>query len=422
VPLNSSSKNKVPVSKEGLQRLRNGHPWLYEDQIQGAPFSRLAEAALVPLGEHWFFYSPASKLRLRRLGPTERFWPHGEKFPREICSTPEEFAEHFAPAVRELMKQSFLIKKRHLPEKSECFRWIFAENDFIPGLLVEAYGPTLVAQIQSAPVEKFWPVLKKILLEVFQEHSPYKSEQIRIIEQRHLPVRKLEGLEVIENPLADNLQELQWNGFTWKINPGGSQKTGSYLDQAPNHRKCADYARKIKAQTAWDLCSFEGGFSLHLLNEGLSVLAVDQSASALSRLQENVELNKLPLEKLKTQQEDIFDFLKRAHQESLKADLISLDPPAFVKHSKDKERALRAFKELNLRALHCLNAGGILVSCSCSHHISIDDYRKMLKAAAHDARKPVRVLEVAGPAEDHGPLLGFSESEYLQAWFLELAL
>ncbi|MEO5667869.1 MAG: rRNA large subunit methyltransferase I, partial [Bdellovibrionota bacterium] len=111
---------------------------------------------------------------------------------------------------------------------------------------------------------------------------------------------------------------------------------------------------------------------------------------------------------------------KSAHQGGYRADLIVLDPPSFVKNPKDKDRALRAFRDLNLRALHCLNPGGLLVSCSCSHHIDPEDYRHMLKGAAHDARRSVRILEVHGPAPDHAPLLGFIESEYLQAWYLEV--
>jgi 23S rRNA (cytosine1962-C5)-methyltransferase len=322
--------------------------------------------------------------------------------------------------LKEIFQGSLKLRLRHLPEDSECFRWIFAENDFLPGLLVEAYGSKLVAQIQSAPIEKFWPVLKKHMLEAYALLSGFPASKIQIIEQRHLPVRLLEGLEVVEREEAESAEEaLKWNGFLWKMSPGGSQKTGSYLDQAVNHKRTAEYAKRIGAKTAWDLCSFEGGFSLPLLKAGVRVLAVDQSEKALQTLRLNVELNKLPLENLETRHDDIFDFMKHAHTEGMKADLIVLDPPSFLKNPKDKERALRAYKELNLRALHCLNAGGILVSCTCSHHIYPEDYRKMLKASAHDARKSVRILEVMGPAEDHSPLLGFVESQYLQAWYLE---
>jgi 23S rRNA (cytosine1962-C5)-methyltransferase len=416
-----SAGSAVPVTEEGLSRLRGGHPWLYEDQVLGHAFSGLHEPALVPLGEHWFFFSPKSKLRYRRLGPTQRYWPTGStEIPRKPILSLEEFELQFGPSLRALFEGSLKLRLRHLPKESECFRWIFAENDFIPGLLVEAYGPKLIAQIQSAPVEKFWPILKRYMVEAYQSLSSWPAHKIEVIEQRHLPVRLLEGLEIVERDESEVVPEvLKWNGFLWKMSPGGSQKTGSYLDQAVNHRRVAEYAKRIGAKTAWDLCSFEGGFSLHLLKAGLHVLAVDQSEKALQTLKENVLLNQLPLENLETFHEDIFDFMKRAHTEGLKADLIVLDPPSFLKNPKDKDRALRAYKELNLRALHCLNPGGILVSCTCSHHIHPEDYRKMLKAAAHDARRSVRILEVMGPSEDHSPLLGFVESEYLQAWYLE---
>ena len=408
----------LPVTKEGLGRLRSGHPWLYEDHLSPKAFS-LSEPAVVALGEHWFFYSPQSKLRLRRLGPSTRFWPDAD-LPRAPIVTVEEFARVFSEPLRELFAGSLKSRLQLAFEGDACFRWIFAENDFVPGLLVEAYGHVLVAQIQSAPVEKFWPVLRKLLTEVYAAGTSRKVSDLKVIEQRHLPVRKLEGLELVDEARSDERHPLRWNGFDWSLCPGGTQKTGSYLDQAVNHRRTAELARKMKLRTAWDLCSFEGGFSLHLLEAGLEVLAVDQSERALETLRANVRLNALPEDKLQVRKDDVFEFLKNEHKAGGSVDLIVLDPPSFVKNPKDKERALRGFRDLNLRALHCLKPGGLLVSCSCSHHIQPDDYRRMLKGAAHDARRNVRILEIRGPAPDHAPLLGFVESEYLQAWYLEV--
>jgi 23S rRNA (cytosine1962-C5)-methyltransferase len=414
----ASAAPQLPVTQEGLGRLRSGHPWLYEDHLAPKAF-RLLEAAVVPLGEHWFFYSPQSKLRLRRLGPSTRLWPNAE-IPRAPVTTTEDFARLFGAPLRELFARSLQSRLALRFEGDACFRWIFAENDFVPGLLVEAYGPVLIAQIQSAPVEKFWPVLKQLLVGVYAEGTGLAPAKVKVIEQRHLPVRKLEGLEVIDDARSEERHTLRWNGFEWDLCPGGSQKTGSYLDQADNHRRTAELAVKMGHKTAWDICCFEGGFGLHLLKAGLSVLAVDQSERALEAVKKNVATNKLPAEKLETRQDDVFEFLKAEHQKGTKVDLIVLDPPSFVKNPKDKDRAIRAFRDLNLRALHCLKPGGLLVSCSCSHHISPEDYRKMLKGAAHDARRSVRILEVKGPAPDHAPLLGFIESEYLQAWYLEV--
>ncbi|MEO5668570.1 MAG: hypothetical protein ABIR96_10965, partial [Bdellovibrionota bacterium] len=303
---------ELPVTKEGMNRLRSGHPWLYEDHLRDNAF-KLKEAAVVPLGEHWFFYSPQSKLRLRRLGPSTRFWPDAD-LKREPVTTTEAFKEIFASPLRELFRRSLKSRIQLAQEGDVCFRWIFAENDFVPGLLVEAYGPVLIAQIQSAPVEKFWPVLKDLLLEVYAEGSRFEASEIHLIEQRHLPVRKLEGLEIIDEARSEERHILRWNGFDWTLCPGGSQKTGSYLDQAFNHRRTAELARQMKLKTAWDLCSFEGGFALHLLKEGLEVLAVDQSERALEALKANVKLNQLPEEKLELRKDDIFEFLKSAHQ------------------------------------------------------------------------------------------------------------
>ncbi len=422
-PPRPGAATRQPVNGEGYARLRAGHPWLYEDQLEPTLANSLTEPAVVALGEHWFFYSPASKLRMRRLGPAARYWPSGDPGrSRAPVTTLVDFRLQFSQALRELFDASLRSRLRHAPEGSECFRWIFAESDFLPGLLVEAYGTTLVAQIQSAPVEKFWPVLRELLVASYAAGKGIDGDAVRVVEQRHLPVRELEGLPVEEAPGPVAPEIVVWNGFRWHMSPGGPQKTGSYLDQAANHRRAGDYAQRLGAAEAWDLCSFEGGFSLHLLRAGCKVLAVDQSERALATLAENVALNALPAEKLETRHADIFEFLKDAHGQGMKADLIVLDPPSFVKKAKDMERAMRAYHELNLRALHCVRPGGILITCACSHPVRPDDFQAMLRSAAHDARRAVRILERCGPSEDHAPLLGFAESEYLQAWYLECVL
>jgi 23S rRNA (cytosine1962-C5)-methyltransferase len=404
------------VTPDGLKRLRSGHPWLYRDHL-GPQFKGPAQAAVLPLGEHWFLWSPASKLAMRRLGPAERMWPNagtqgvpGSEAPREPILTGEAFDTVFGPALKTQWAATY-ARKRALLQGERCLRWIFAENDGLPGLVVDAFEDELVAQIQSAPVEAFWPQIRTLLGEAFSEGG---GGTARWTELRNSGLRALEGLPLTDGPAAQT-REIAWNGFRWLMTPAGPQKTGAYLDQRDNHRRAAAWARDLKLKNAWDLCSFEGGFSLHLAKAGLDVLAVDQSERSLETLRRNAELNGLGV---RTEQGDVFHFLKAAERRSV--DLISLDPPSFVKSRAELDSAMRGYRELNLRAFHSLRPGGLLVSSACSHHVGRTDYGRMLKEAAHDARRTVRVLEVQGPSPDHGPLLSFPESEYLQAWFLEV--
>lgn len=377
-----------------------------------ADFRPSAHTVLLRLGEHWFLHSPLSEIRLRRLGPSTRLW--GPQHIEE-CSDLEQFGEHFLPLLGPLWERS-LRQKRGQLSGERCLRWIFSESDLLPGLIVDIFGTTLVAQISTAPVEKLWPLLKQALEKVFTQ---VVGETPSWRELRNAPVRKKEGLELVAPP-TDIVAELyEWNGLKWWMSPGGPQKTGAYLDQRDNHQRALVWAQRLALKEAWDLCSFEGGFGLHLAkNAQMRVLAVDQSEEALLRARRNAEENGISSELYQCEKKDVFLFLREAFDQRARVPMIVLDPPSFVKGKSEKKDALRGFKELNLRALHCLEPGGLLVSCACSHHISREDYGEMLRSAAHDARRNVKVLEQSGPSPDHAAVLGLPESEYLQAWFL----
>lgn len=377
-----------------------------------ADFRPDPQSFLQRLGEHWFLHSPLSEIRLRRIGPSTRLW--GPQHIEE-CREIEQFEEHFLPLLMPLWARSLKQKRGQLPGES-CLRWIFSESDLLPGLIVDIFGTTLVAQISTAPIEKLWPVLKRGLEKVFIEAGAASAAWREL---RNAPVRKKEGLEIVAPADDINAELYSWNGLQWWMSPGGPQKTGAYLDQRDNHRRALGWAQRLGLKEAWDLCSFEGGFGLHLAKSAqMRVLAVDQSDEALQRARRNAEENGILPSLYQCEKKDVFLFLREAFDRQAKVPMIVLDPPSFVKGKSEKKDALRGFKELNLRALHCLEAGGLLVSCACSHHISREDYGEMLRSAAHDARRNVRILEQAGPSPDHAPVLGMPESEYLQAWFL----
>ncbi len=399
------------LNESGFQKLKAGDLWLRTKDLNRDV--RLPKVpCLFPLGEHWFFLSPESDLRLRRLGPAQRFWP-SDKISREPVVTVDDLQKNFGSYIREMLHNAWTVKQRLLDGES-CFRWIFSENDGIPGLTIDVFGDKAVAQINSAALENFWPAFESWIVSILKEHRGSKAQ---LLVRRDNQVRRDEGLEVI--PFTEAIHvEVDWNGLKWKMEAGGAQKTGAYLDQRDNHRACAEWAEKLQLKKAWDVCCFEGGFGLHLAKKNLSVQFVDQSESALSTVRTNLKLNGLPEESHQFLNEDAFAFLKS--EVVNRPDLIVLDPPSFAKSAKEKEGALRGFRDMNLRAMKAIAPNGLLVSCVCSHHITRGDYEKLLRQVSHDVRRSVQILEVRGPSVDHASRINFPQGQYLQAWFLKV--
>jgi len=289
-----STMKRGIVSKLGFKKMSDGHPWLMATDIIDRTILPPRAGAFL-LGDHWWLHSPESFLRLRRLGPPLKGWMHTSRF--NTLTNADQFLTFFGDWALSHFKETLLRKISALgltadaKDEDLCLRWIFSENDFIPGLIVDLFGDTIVAQINSAPIEVFWIHIPKLLLKAFHDVT---GREGHLLARRNGSIRRKEGLEIIEPEEGDSQPTtLRWNGLKWHMQPGGSQKTGAYFDQRENHTYTAALAQKFKAKTAWDICSHEGGFSLHLLKAGLTVTAVDQSAKALAVSQENIELNGL---------------------------------------------------------------------------------------------------------------------------------
>ena len=403
--MNHNQPLKEILTSDGFEQLKKGHPWIFKNHLK-KDFSLPQKPMLYPLGEHWFLLSPQSNIILRRLGPSTRLWPH-ENLERTPIANLSDFETHFSEPLFKLLKNTF-EKKQRLINYDSCFRWLFSENDYFPGLIIDVFQDNLVAQILSAPIEHFWPVIKKLILKV-------KPNAI-IHEQRSHPIRLKEGLPIIADTQTLS-KDFKWNGLQWNFSILNNQKTGTYLDQKENHLKALSWAQKLNVKEAWDVFCFEGGFTLPLAKENINVLAVDSSNQALENLKKNALSNKIE-KNISVLKQDAFFFLKEQFNAKKKTDLIILDPPPFAKKASEKFGALKGYKELNLRAMHSLNTPGLLVSCSCSHTISRNDFLKMLGAASHDARKQVQILDVGSASPDHAPHTCFPEGDYLQSWFL----
>ncbi len=293
---------------------------------------------------------------------------------------------------------------------SESCRLIFAEADFIPGLIVERYasdsGVFLVVQFLALSAEVFREQILKALINCCSPDG--------IFERSDADVRKKEGLSEKSGWIFGSGKEIlsiTENGIKLKIDIKNGQKTGYFLDQKENRAKVAKFC---KGKKVLDTFTHTGAFALNAAKNGAKeVIACDISQDACEIVKQNVLANKS--EKIiSVVCKDVFDLLKEYESSGEKFDVIILDPPAFAKSVKQIQKAYSGYKEINLRAMRLLNSGGILVSCSCSHYFDEQTFYSMLLHAARDSHKRVQVLEKRGAASDHPILLGYPKSEYLK--------
>jgi len=385
-------KGYVVIRKRGADRLRRGHLWVYRSDIldrnDAAPGSIVAlrDERGAPLGKA--FFSSKSQISLRLL--TRGDVPIDDRF----------FQQRVAEAdrLRERLGVDPLLSRR-----------IYSEGDLFPGLIVDRYNDRLVVQSLIQATDALQPVVTNILQERYRPRS--------ILFRNDSKVRELEGLElkqeVIGEPLPDTIV-VNEDGKEIAISLTAGQKTGSYLDQRDNHRAARRYARG----QALDAFSYAGGFAVQIADRCERVEAVDLSAAAVGTARANAERN--GLRNVDVIEANAFDFLRERHREGRRYDTIILDPPAFAKNKESLEGALRGYKEINNRAMRLLRSGGILITCSCSHHVSEALFAEMLAEAAKDAGCWTRVLERRTQSADHPILLTVPETLYLKCFVLEI--
>jgi 23S rRNA (cytosine1962-C5)-methyltransferase len=302
--------------------------------------------------------------------------------------------------------------------QTEACRLVFSEADELPGLIIDRYGPLVLTQILVRGLDR--SEVRELLTRVLIDEIAPET----IIERGDARIAALEGLQTpalatlyAKDPADPVLQTtIELNGLRFAYDAASGQKTGAFLDQRLNYAAAAEHARG----EALDICTYQGGFALHMAaktaGSGCSrVTGVDASRSALEVAERNLESNRSKLSaEVDWIEADAFDLLRDWSDAGTQYDTIVLDPPAFAKSKRAVEGALRGYKELNLRALKMLRPGGVLVTCSCSHHISAADFTATVAAAAADAGRRVRLLERRGAAPDHPVILTIPETEYLK--------
>jgi 23S rRNA (cytosine1962-C5)-methyltransferase len=298
-----------------------------------------------------------------------------------------------------------------VPGDTDALRLIFAEADNLPGIVADRYASLVVVQLLTQGTAQ--DDVRELL------HAELAVEGVQtMVERPDARIRELESLLApSQAPLFQASAEpaLQatflLNGLALHFDADSGQKTGAFLDQRLNYAAAARHAHG----RALDVCTYQGGFALHMARTCDYVTGVDASRAALEVAERNLQRNRSQLAaEVDWIEADAFDLLRDMDARGERWDTVVLDPPAFAKTQRAAEGALRGYKELNLRALRMLRPGGTLVTCSCSHHISLEDFTSMLGSAAADAQRHLRLLETRGAAPDHPEVLTLPETRYLK--------
>jgi 23S rRNA (cytosine1962-C5)-methyltransferase len=381
----------VKLSSRGSSRLKNGHVWVYRSDLvssDGIPAGAVVDVA----NERGKFlgtalYSSASQIAVRMVSPNK--------------------VEDLPGLVRQRIQAAIAYREQMVSE-TDAYRLIFSEADFLPGLILDRYSDLLSFQVLTQAMDSE-PLRQTILSELTERLEPAS-----ILERVDPRVRELEQLPTRTSGLVHGEKSstvFSMNGVQFHFDALLGQKTGAFLDQRENYAAARRYARG----QALDVFCYQGGFALHLAQQCSKVTGVDSSRAALEVAERNAVLNGNEVEWIEA---NAFDLLRDYADAGRQYDTIVLDPPAFAKSKRNLDTAMRGYKELNLRALKMLRPGGVLITCSCSYHVSEGDFTQMLTAAATDLHRPLRVLERRGQSSDHPVLLGVPETAYLKCFIV----
>src|SRR5258706_207888 len=394
----------VQLSPRGVARLQGGHVWVYRSDVNAAKDLPAGALGGVTDARGEFLgtalYSTSSQIAIRMIS-------------REpVADLPALIAQRIRAAIG---------YRKRVVANSNAYRVVFSEADLLPGLIVDRYNDVLSVQIltQAMDAEPLRSAVLKTLVEELEPAGIVERVDPRIRELEQLPLRK-SGLcwgekssTVITMNFRNSGDAAGQPGVRFHYEGLEGQKTGAFLDQRENYAEAAQYAHG----EALDVFCYQGGFALHLARKCSKVTGVDSSLPALEVAEENAKLNGTEIEWMEA---NAFDLLKDYASAGHEYDTIVLDPPAFAKTKRDLPAAARGYKELNLRALKMLRPGGILVTCSCSYHVSEQELQDIVVAASLDAKRTVRLLEKRVQAQDHPIVLAIPETSYLKALILQV--
>jgi 23S rRNA (cytosine1962-C5)-methyltransferase len=397
-----SAASSVRVTWRAALRLRAGHPWVYRSDLEDNPdLPRGGVVRVLGEGERFLgcaLASSSSQIALRMISSGEI----------DDGSIPKLVAQRILAA-------SEYRNRLGVPEQSNAYRVAFSEADLLPGLIIDRYNDMLAFQVLTQAMDR--EDIREGILGTLEQHF-HPAGIVERVEER---IRELEDLPAIPGGLVRGEKSrtvIEMNAsathpaLSFEYNAELGQKTGAFLDQRENYAAAEQYA----GGEALDVFCYQGGFALHLARICTQVTGVDASRAALEAAERNFELNRnsLAAPEIEWLEANAFDVLRDWSDTRRQFRTIVLDPPAFAKTKRTLPTALRGYKELNLRALKMIEPGGILVTCSCSHHVTQEEFLSMLAEAARDAHRRIRLLEVRGQSRDHPVVAGIPETAYLK--------
>ncbi|HEY4127750.1 MAG TPA: class I SAM-dependent rRNA methyltransferase [Gammaproteobacteria bacterium] len=385
------------LRKNEDRRLRAGHLWVFSNEVD---IARTPLKAFQP-GDLVEIQSSSS----HAIG-TGYVNPNSLIAARILSRDPQHLPDRGLLVHR--LNIALSLRERLYP--TPHYRLVFGESDGLPGLVVDRYGDVLVVQVTTAGMERLKPDVVAALEKVLKPSA--------IVFRNEVGVRELEGLPLYtETALgtAPASVQVEEHGLKFQAPLEGGQKTGWFFDQHDNRARLLRY---VKGKRVLDVCSYVGAWGIQAAAHGaIETLAVDSSAAALEWVQKNAAANGVTVA---TRQEDAFDALKGLRDAGEKFGVIVLDPPAFVKRRKDLAAGREAYRRLNQLAMQLLDRDGMLISCSCSHHMSAEDLLGAIQSAARHLGKDAQILEQGMQAPDHPVHPAIPETSYLKAFYVRV--
>jgi 23S rRNA (cytosine1962-C5)-methyltransferase len=427
-------------------RIRLGHPWVYDNEVDRIYEGKTAAAELVP-GDCADIESSRKEYLGRAIVN-----PHSKIIARIYSPSKEGIDKGF---FKRRIREAILRRASFRDLSREAARLVFAEADFLPGLIIDRFTGWPLAEIEATGIERplsfasteaalgpphSWLTVqllawgmdcrREMIVEALEEvmAASYGSPD-GIIEKSGAHVRTLEGLSPREGLIKGTFPSggivIFENDLPFIVDLPEGQKTGFFLDQRDNRLLAGTYAAMLRRETAdetelriLDACSYTGAFGIHALRlaENAAVTMLDTSAAALEGARNNAALNGVA-GRITAIEADIFDSLRGMERRKEHFDMVILDPPAFAKSRTALSEALRGYKEINLRGIKLVRRGGILVTCSCSQALDESRFRRMITESAADAECRLVQLDFRCQAQDHPVLAGYDESLYLKCGF-----
>jgi 23S rRNA (cytosine1962-C5)-methyltransferase len=384
------------LKKHEDKRLRQGHVWVFSNEVDmtRSALEQFAPGDLVvvhdssdkPLGVAYINPNALICARLLSRKPSAKI---GENF------------------FRARLSQALMLRQRWFDKP--FYRWVFGESDGLPGLVVDRFDTVLSVQITTAGMERFKELLVAVLIELAQPRA--------VLLKNEVSQRQIEGLTLETECMYGDLPaqvEIEENQTRFLVDVAAGQKTGWFYDHRCSR---AQFAQWAKGLSVLDLFSYAGAWGITAAHAGAAqVICVDSSESALALAQANADLNGVG-QRVQMARSDCFDYLKQMREQNQHVDAIVLDPPALIKRKKDFKAGYEAYKRLNHMALQVLSPNGLLVSASCSFHLSRDDLQEILRSSARHIDRHLQIVAQGGQGPDHPIHPGVPETDYLKSFF-----